>query len=410
MWTALVLVWVFCSFLSKSQVTSHSSGYSVPNERWSRSVQNSTAQEAVARAENRTTERTIVQTPSPVTLTKGTLEADSRSTEVTTETTNRTEAGVTAATAGPTILMASGAPTGPTSSVPTSASQTLPAAAAGHPPPSTPRAHVPASSMLPGTAAVTSPSAKTVAAARPSARGRLSMHRPSGPTTGNSTAALTPATSPQAPNTPAQSPTAQLSAGWPAVDRTGGSTAILSDATPKPTTLPSVAWVSTTAGTTKAPKAPAEEPPAGTAPVPHSSPAPAAEATSATTQIPSDLTSSTRGPTGPVATQTPGWGGTEATLGAAPAGPTLLNSGDTKVPATDACPLGTQGQYLVVTTEPLVLALVNKGILLAVLLLGVTLFLAVLLLFALQAYESYEKKDYTQMDYLINGMYADSEV
>ncbi|XP_006867826.1 PREDICTED: uncharacterized protein C11orf24-like [Chrysochloris asiatica] len=30
-------------------------------------------------------------------------------------------------------------------------------------------------------------------------------------------------------------------------------------------------------------------------------------------------------------------------------------------------------------------------------------------LFALQAYESYKKKDYTQVDYLINGMYADSE-
>ncbi|XP_012413166.1 uncharacterized protein C11orf24 homolog [Trichechus manatus latirostris] len=409
MWTALVLVWVFCSFLSKSQVTSHSSGYSVPNERWSRSVQNSTAREAVARAENGTTERTIVGTPSPVTLTKGTLVADSHSTEVTTETTNRTEAGVTAATAGPTILVASGAPTGPTSSVPTSASQTLPAAATGHPPPSTPHAHVPTSSMLPGTAAVTSaPSTKTVAAARPSTRGPLSTHRPSGPTTGNSTAALTPATSPQAPNTPAQSPTAQLSASWSEVNRTGGSTPILSDATPKPTTLPSVAWVSTTtAGTTKAPT---EEPPASTAPAPHSSPAPAAKATSATTQMPSDLTSSTRGPTGPVATQTPGWVGTEATLGTAPAGPTLSNSGDTKVPATDACPLSTQGQYLVVTTEPLVLALVNKGILLAVLLLGVTLFLAILVLFALQAYESYKKKDYTQMDYLINGMYADSEM
>ena len=42
--------------------------------------------------------------------------------------------------------------------------------------------------------------------------------------------------------------------------------------------------------------------------------------------------------------------------------------------------------------------------------LGVTLFITVLILFALQAYESYRKKDYTQVDYLINGMYADSEM
>jgi len=28
----------------------------------------------------------------------------------------------------------------------------------------------------------------------------------------------------------------------------------------------------------------------------------------------------------------------------------------------------------------------------------------------MQAYESYRKKDYTQVDYLINGMYVDSEM
>lgn len=80
------------------------------------------------------------------------------------------------------------------------------------------------------------------------------------------------------------------------------------------------------------------------------------------------------------------------------------------MPATDLCPLSTQGQYLVVTTEPLIQSLVSRSFLLAVLLLGVTLFVTVLVLFALQAYESYKKKDYTQVDYLINGMYADSEM
>ncbi|XP_053575914.1 uncharacterized protein C11orf24 homolog [Bombina bombina] len=52
----------------------------------------------------------------------------------------------------------------------------------------------------------------------------------------------------------------------------------------------------------------------------------------------------------------------------------------------------------------------DKSILLAVLLLGNLFFLAVIVLFAIQAYESYQKKDYTQVDYLINGMYADSEI
>lgn len=63
-----------------------------------------------------------------------------------------------------------------------------------------------------------------------------------------------------------------------------------------------------------------------------------------------------------------------------------------------------------VTTRPLTPLPVNKAILLVVLMLGVALFVSVLVLFALQAYESYRKKDYTQVDYLINGMYADSEM
>ncbi|XP_060118102.1 uncharacterized protein C11orf24 homolog [Heteronotia binoei] len=44
------------------------------------------------------------------------------------------------------------------------------------------------------------------------------------------------------------------------------------------------------------------------------------------------------------------------------------------------------------------------------LLFGVLFFITVVVLFAIQAYESYRKKDYTQVDYLINGMYADSEM
>lgn len=44
------------------------------------------------------------------------------------------------------------------------------------------------------------------------------------------------------------------------------------------------------------------------------------------------------------------------------------------------------------------------------LLFGVLFFITVVVLFVIQAYESYKKKDYTQVDYLINGMYVDSEM
>uniref|UniRef100_A0A8C5WXX7 MANSC domain-containing protein n=1 Tax=Laticauda laticaudata TaxID=8630 RepID=A0A8C5WXX7_LATLA len=53
---------------------------------------------------------------------------------------------------------------------------------------------------------------------------------------------------------------------------------------------------------------------------------------------------------------------------------------------------------------------VDVSLLLAVLLFGVLFFVTIVILFAVQAYDSYKKKDYTQVDYLINGMYADSEM
>ncbi|KAK9410140.1 hypothetical protein NXF25_001315 [Crotalus adamanteus] len=53
---------------------------------------------------------------------------------------------------------------------------------------------------------------------------------------------------------------------------------------------------------------------------------------------------------------------------------------------------------------------VDVSLLLAVLLFGVVFFVTIVILFAIQAYDSYKKKDYTQVDYLINGMYADSEM
>lgn len=54
--------------------------------------------------------------------------------------------------------------------------------------------------------------------------------------------------------------------------------------------------------------------------------------------------------------------------------------------------------------------LVDTASLLAVLLFGLLFFLVTVAVFAKQAYDSYKRKDYTQVDYLINGMYSDSGV
>uniref|UniRef100_A0A665VM90 Uncharacterized protein n=1 Tax=Echeneis naucrates TaxID=173247 RepID=A0A665VM90_ECHNA len=54
--------------------------------------------------------------------------------------------------------------------------------------------------------------------------------------------------------------------------------------------------------------------------------------------------------------------------------------------------------------------LVDTASLLAVLLFGLLFFLVTVAMFITQAYESYRRKDYTQVDYLINGMYTDSGV
>ncbi|KAL7862766.1 hypothetical protein SRHO_G00117500 [Serrasalmus rhombeus] len=60
--------------------------------------------------------------------------------------------------------------------------------------------------------------------------------------------------------------------------------------------------------------------------------------------------------------------------------------------------------------EPLTIHVVNTSSLLAVLMFGLLFFVITVILFLRHAYESYKRKDYTQVDYLINGMYSDSGV
>uniref|UniRef100_A0A4X2MEW7 Uncharacterized protein n=2 Tax=Vombatus ursinus TaxID=29139 RepID=A0A4X2MEW7_VOMUR len=91
----------------------------------------------------------------------------------------------------------------------------------------------------------------------------------------------------------------------------------------------------------------------------------------------------------------------QTTLSPAESSPTTLETSARTV---------TESPYMWIATAPFTQYLVNRNLLLAMLLAGTVFFIAVLVLLTTQAYESYKKKDYTQVDYLINGMYADSEM
>ncbi|XP_068922225.1 LOW QUALITY PROTEIN: uncharacterized protein C11orf24 homolog [Petaurus breviceps papuanus] len=113
------------------------------------------------------------------------------------------------------------------------------------------------------------------------------------------------------------------------------------------------------------------------------------------------------------ATETPGTSQTtvralpQTTL--SPVSPRVTSESSPTMPQTSVQTV-TENQYVWIATSPFTQSLVNKNLLLAMLLAGTMFFIAVLALLAMQAYESYKKKDYTQVDYLINGMYADSEM
>ncbi|XP_075401370.1 uncharacterized protein C11orf24 homolog [Tenrec ecaudatus] len=382
--TALVLSWVFCLHFPEIQMVSTSAGLPAANQTWPHPRSNSTPPGTTAGFENKTSAPVALATTSPVSLTSSALASDANLT--TAKIRGRTEVDGAASKPQPTKLADSSAPLGPTSSVPMSLSRTLPTVATQHPAASMPRTQVPGTT----TGAPPALSAAAVATATPGPSHPVPTLSPPRPPAGHSATDLPPATSPQPPNTTTQGPTTQTSTGPPVANPTSRPpSTILSDTVPEPTTVPSVP---TTAAATS--KAQTEASTASTAPAPQGSPTPKAEATSPTAQMLPDLTPSTRAALGQVTPQHPERVGTEAMPSTAPA-----DCGDASWPA------GAPG--LLVTAAPLAPSL---SFLLAVLLLGVTLFVTVLVLFALQAYESYQKKDYTQVDYLINGMYADSEM
>ncbi|XP_068169834.1 uncharacterized protein C11orf24 homolog [Antennarius striatus] len=75
-------------------------------------------------------------------------------------------------------------------------------------------------------------------------------------------------------------------------------------------------------------------------------------------------------------------------------------------------PVSSGGKVAVVDAvgAPLSRQLVDSGSLVAILIFGLLFLLVTVAVFVAQAYESYRRKDYTQVDYLINGMYTDSGV
>ncbi|KAM5186439.1 uncharacterized protein C11orf24 homolog isoform 1-T2 [Callospermophilus lateralis] len=420
MWTALVLVLLSSLSLFGSQVASQEPGSLIPNKTQNVLVKKNASLD--------TDNKTTTVTRAPVMLAQGTVAAKLTFALASAETTQKTNVSTPVAA--------------PPSPIPTSVPWTPSTAAAGLPSPSSPLSGGPPSpgsplaggppspglpltggppspgssltggptspglpltggprgSALPGAAAVATEATRALAATATSTSRPSSTLHPAEHMTPSSTVSPAPPASPQA-----QGPTVRVLPSQPVLNTTGWSTRP-PDTTPEPTTTHFETPVSSTVETVvsltavTATQVRAEKPIASTVPVPHTSPTPEVEATSPTTQ-PSP-SSPTQGASGPGTLQTPEQVKTKTTPGAASTGPT----------PTDMCPLSTQGQYLVVTTEPLTPSLVNKTFLLAVLVLGVTLFITVLVLLALQAYESYKKKDYTQVDYLINGMYADSEM
>nr|XP_044997710.1 uncharacterized protein C11orf24 homolog [Jaculus jaculus]XP_044997711.1 uncharacterized protein C11orf24 homolog [Jaculus jaculus] len=459
MWTALVLVWISSLPLSGSLGASDESRYLVPHKTWHEVVKKSVSAGPVTGLNTTASEKPAVLPPSAVTAEETWATSQNPTGVSAAMTRNRTNTSTLTPAEGTTDNVTSTAPSTPKS-----------ATAPGPPSLSTPYAQVPSTGA--GTPAATAaPRAQTTAASPTNTSGPASAPPPAKSTRINSPASpVSPSSSqtrdttirettdqpglntagrstlhpsnatPETTTAPSMasisstevttitpsvsteaSPTAPSVTSVSSTQMTTTAPSVTSvSSTQMTTTAPSVTSVSSTQMTTTAPsvtsvptvvvttQAQAAKPTASTVPAPPISPSPKVETTSPTAQ-PSPAPP-TWGIGGPGTPQTPEQVETKTIPGTGIARPTPRSSGDPKVPTTDSCQLSTQGQYLVITSEPLTPSLVNRTFLLALLVLGVTLFITVLVVLGLQAYESYKKKDYTQVDYLINGMYADSEM
>ncbi|XP_072905689.1 uncharacterized protein [Hemitrygon akajei] len=88
----------------------------------------------------------------------------------------------------------------------------------------------------------------------------------------------------------------------------------------------------------------------------------------------------------------------------------VSQSPKTKSRTTIAFSNGKSYVFPSVPAGALIKYLADTSSLMAILIFGVLFFLVSIILFAHKAFESYKRKDYVQVDYLINGMYADSDM
>ncbi|KAK7121718.1 hypothetical protein R3I93_022715 [Phoxinus phoxinus] len=202
------------------------------------------------------------------------------------------------------------------------------------------------------------------------------------------------------------------------------------DAVPKPSTIPTTPAITSTTTTT-----PAMTSTTTTTPKPTTtSPKPTSTTTSTTT------TSATVAKTIIPKQPSPSPSGNKSSVNISPLVPTAPSSNSSSKPVqtspiptssdekpTPTTPKTSMSPSVVASKQPkdipkrdqaivevagdsLTSHLLNTSSLLAVLLFGLLFFVVTVALFLKQAYESYKRKDYTQVDYLINGMYSDSGV
>ncbi|KAG7468425.1 hypothetical protein MATL_G00142770 [Megalops atlanticus] len=177
-------------------------------------------------------------------------------------------------------------------------------------------------------------------------------------------------------------------------------------------TTKSTSTTTSTTATTQRPPIPTTArtpPPTTTITTTTSSPATSTVTTTTASTTPIPKTVPTITSTTATVKETPPPTMTKATSTQGPSG-NVPQAGTTAPKAGTGEEGGANNAAIDIAAGPLTRQLVDTSSLLAVFLFGLIFFLVTVALFLRKAYDSYKKRDYTQVDYLINGMYSDSGV
>ncbi|XP_044540604.1 uncharacterized protein C11orf24-like, partial [Gracilinanus agilis] len=87
-----------------------------------------------------------------------------------------------------------------------------------------------------------------------------------------------------------------------------------------------------------------------------------------------------------------------------------ISAGSSRSSSQTSVHSAAESEYIRLSASPLRQYWANQNLLFAALLICAIFFISVLVLLAMQAYESYKNRGYTHVNYLINGMYVDSEI